>query len=117
MSPAYYDLVLHYIYENYCSVPDLHKAAYELNPEYKIFWDSHSEKVRNKFKSTQKLNSARVGIFKFKEGLFHLGTMGISFGVKKLFNAGKLSRKQQVKAAATSQDITDALKALNDYMW
>lgn len=101
------------VYEEYFSKKDVHEVAYLLNPEYKIFWDNHSEKIRKNFLTAQKANSLVEGTNKVREGIFHLATGGASYGIKKLFQIGKKSRKEVIEDAVTNKDFTELIKSLN----
>ena len=105
--------VLNKVYENYTLVKEIHEMAYSLNSEYKKFWDSHPEETKQKLLRAQTINGLSNGVSKFQENLFHIGTMGASYGLKKLFQIGKPSREERIKMAVTSDDFTEILIALN----
>ncbi len=109
--------VLNDIYENYTMVKDVHDTAYSMNSEYKLFWDSHPEETKAKFLKAQKMMSASQGGSKAQEALFHLGTLGLSYGMKKLFQIGKPSREERIKTAVTSEGFTEIIRTLNNVLW
>ncbi len=109
--------ILSKVYENYTMNKDVHEMAYTLNSEYKNFWDNHSEELKKKLLKGQKIMRISQSSDKVQEGLFHFATLGVSYGIKKLFQKGKPSREEQIKNAVTSEDFTELLKALNDVMW
>lgn len=117
MSKTDLEKVLNDIYENYTMVKDVHDTAYSMNSEYKLFWDSHPEETKAKFLKAQKLMSVSQGGSKAQEALFHLGTFGLSYGMKKLFQIGKPTREEKIRTAVTSDGFTEIIKALNSALW
>ncbi len=109
--------VLNDIYENYTMIKDLHDLAYSMNSEYKLFWDNHPEETKSMLLKSQKLMSVTQGASKTQEALFHFGTLGLSYGVKKLFQIGKPTREEKLKAAVTNENFTEVLRALNNALW
>ena len=109
--------VLSTIYENYTCVKDVHETAYELNSEYKKFWDNHSDETKATMLKSQKLMSVSNVGAKTQETIFHLSTFGISYGVKKLFQIGKPTREEKIKMNVTSEDFTNIISSLNEVMW
>lgn len=104
-----YTLVL----KNYSMVKDVHETAYENNEAYKIFWNGQSEEVKKRIEKARKLNSIGSGTNKFQEGLLHASTFGLSFGIKKIFQAGKPTRKEQIYQTVTSGEFTELIDSLN----
>ncbi len=102
------------ICENYVCEKDVHQAAYELNPEYKKFWDNVPQEQKKTILKAQKMVSIGEGGWKAKEYLFHAGTMGISYGLKKLFQMGKPTREERIKRAVTDAEFTTLLTSVNE---
>lgn len=108
--------VLKSIYEDYVSVKDVHETAYTLNPEYKKFWDNHSEEDKKRLLFGQKANSVSNGVWKYQETMFHLATFGASYGIKKLFQRGKPTREERIKQAVTDSNFTEVMSAVNSLL-
>ncbi len=117
MSSNNIEQTLNSVYENYTMIKDIHHAAYLMNSEYKKFWDNHPDETKAKLLKAQNAMAISQGGSKAQEALFHMGTFGISYGIKKLFQIGKPSREERINAAVTSEDFTEIIKILNGILW
>ena len=77
--------------EVYVCNPNVYEYAYSNCQEYKTFIDNLSEDALSKIKRAHAAWKISNGTDKFREGLFHTATFGLSFGAKKLLNRNKKS--------------------------
>ena len=116
MSRSSLEAVVKEIYSNYVQVKDVHEAACALNPEYKRFWDNHSEEDKSRLLRGQTMNSVVKGVWKYHEIVLHATTLGASYGIKKLLSRGKPPREEMVRQAVTNEAFTAVLVVINSIM-
>ncbi|MEG0133307.1 MAG: hypothetical protein RR891_10255 [Clostridium sp.] len=101
---------LNNIYVKFTLIKEIHEGAYKLNPEYKIFWDSHPEKTRKALLVNQKPMS-------IPEEKVDEKKISISRTFKKMFNVNKLPMEYQIENCVTGRNFTKTLKEINQVMW
>lgn len=111
------ETLLNEVYMNFTLIKDLHEAAYELNPEYKKFWNKHPEKTKRELLKNQKDIEIPSCSNKYTEMVFGINKVGFFYGVKRLFTPGKLSSEEKIKIAVTSDKFTNTVKSINNSLW
>lgn len=111
------ETLLNTVYINYTLIKDLHQAAYQLNPEYKKFWNKHPEKTKRELLAAQKDIKIPDCTSKYNEMIFGINKVSFCYGVKRLFTSSKLSSAEKIKIAVTTDKFTNILKRLNNSLW
>ena len=111
------ETLLNTVYINYTLIKDLHQAAYQLNPEYKKFWNKHPEKTKRELLAAQKDIEIPDCTNKYIEMVFGINKVGFFYGVKRLFTSGRLSSVEKIKIAVTADKFTNTLKRINNSLW
>jgi len=99
--------------EVYVCNPNVYEYAYSNCQEYKTFIDNLSEDALSKIKRAHAAWKISNGTDKFREGLFHTATFGLSFGAKKLLNRNKKSKQEMIVEMVESEEFIGFFKALN----
>ena len=100
---------LSYIYENYIGDPDVYKYAYENCKPYRMYINTLPEETMQKIRKAHSAMSLNKGVNKFRKGLFHMGTFGLSFAAEKAFCK---SKKQKVKELVDSKEFYNLFEQL-----
>lgn len=101
------------IFEAYVCDSDVYEYAYANCAEYRNFIDNMNDDVKKKIRIAHTGWKVSNGAEKFREGLFHAGTFGLSFGIKKLMNIKKKSKKEMIIELVESDDFVNFFRALN----
>ena len=89
------------------SYEEIHNWAYELNSEYRVFWDNLDEKVKKKITTGRNLMAVKPIFYKW---VFRLCTYGISYLIELAF---KKREYQKNKDYVTSEAFTNACILIN----
>jgi len=100
------------IIELYVINPDVYKYAYENCDEYKIFIDNLDEDMKRRIEFARKANGFSNKAGKFRNGLIHASTFGLSYGVSKLFSINKKSKEQMIKETVESHEFKELFRTL-----
>ncbi|MEG1257018.1 hypothetical protein [Clostridium sp.] len=101
---------LNNIYINFTLIKEVHDAAYELNPEYKIFWDSHPGKTKKDLLVNQKPMA-------IPEEKVDEKKVSVSRTFKKMFNINELPIEYKIEKSVTGKNLTKTLKSINQVLW
>jgi hypothetical protein len=104
---------LEVVYEKYCGNREIHEAAFIHNSQYRIFWNSHSDEMKANFVKMQHMQSISTVGYRAQEMLFHAATFGVSYGIKKIINAGKPTREEIIREIVTDSNFSQVITSLN----
>ena len=97
------------IYKNYICDPDVYKYAYENCRPFRMYINTLPEATMQQVRKTHAAVSLNNGVNKFRKGLFHMGTFGLSFAAEKAFCK---SKKQKVKELVDSKEFYNLFEQL-----
>jgi len=101
------------IIKNISSHKEIHHAAYELNDEYRIFWDNISDEVKKSIKKVHFYNSVGSVGPKYYAVIFHMATMGVFLILKGIISLFRPSKQDRIRQYVTSRELTEGLSFVN----